>query len=333
MTITIAVGATLLIGAFYSWTNRINGMFFFGRSADADLRQSPEAKVITRQYLVAVVATTGVAALLAWAGGQLGGHFAAIGPLFAGLAFWAIFAKANRQVRTLQIAHGPIATGENIVQVPLLEPPSYSIPATSLALLPALLGAASFLVALLHTHHGADLRAAWNTWSASTDVHHLDMILGMSLGLLTTATALLLLFRSSARLRTNMAQYTIRASVVMQWVGLALLLAVLACNDLGVTLTAHTTRGLTIVGVIAVLATTLWNQGRSKRFVPPPVEMGADDRWRWGLFYIDRNDPALFVQSRCGAGYTLNYGRMLAWPIAAAIVAYFVLVVFMPAQF
>lgn len=330
MSTAIAIVATLLIGAFYSWTSRINGNFFFGRSVGINKRDSPEGKAVTRQYLIAIIATTLVAVLVAWAGGQFGRNFAAIGPLFGAVSFWVIFAKANRQVRALQVADGSTDPYENIVQVPLLDAPSYRIPTISLTLLPALLAALAFLAALLLMQHGTGLGTAWSAWSTSTEEHRLDTMLEMSLGLLSTATVLLLVFRSSIRLRTNMAQYSIRASVVMQWVGLAILLAVLACNYFGVTLTPHASRIFTIIGVVAVLGTTLWNQGRSKRFVPPPVEMGADDRWRWGLFYADRNDPALFVQSRCGAGYTLNYGRMLAWPIALAFVAYFVLILFTP---
>ncbi|HEX5283196.1 MAG TPA: hypothetical protein VFW30_03670 [Bryocella sp.] len=141
---------------------------------------------------------------------------------------------------------------------------------------------------------------------------------------------MLLLFRSSARLRTNMAQYTVRATVVMEWAGLALLLAVLTCNYLAFFPEQHTIKAVVAIALLSALGTILWNQSRAKRFVPPPVEMGADDRWRWGLFYVDQNDPALFVQSRCGAGYTLNYGRMLAWPISLALVAYFVVLLFLP---
>ena len=34
--------------------------------------------------------------------------------------------------------------------------------------------------------------------------------------------------------------------------------------------------------------------------------------WRAGMFYVDRNDPALFVPKRTGFGYTLNFGRPAA---------------------
>jgi uncharacterized membrane protein len=33
-----------------------------------------------------------------------------------------------------------------------------------------------------------------------------------------------------------------------------------------------------------------------------------------GLFYADRNDPALFVPKKSGLGYTVNFGHPLAWP-------------------
>jgi uncharacterized membrane protein len=43
--------------------------------------------------------------------------------------------------------------------------------------------------------------------------------------------------------------------------------------------------------------------------------------WRWGLFYVDRDDPALFVPKRLGLGYTFNLGRPSGWAILGALVA------------
>lgn len=39
----------------------------------------------------------------------------------------------------------------------------------------------------------------------------------------------------------------------------------------------------------------------------------ADDRWRWGMFYVNPDDPAFFVEKRFGLGYTLNFGHPLSW--------------------
>lgn len=332
MNATIAIGATLFLGAFYSWTSRINGMFFFGRTAGAELRGSAEAGVITRQYLLSVVATTFLAVLLAWLGGLHGRHFGAVGLLVEGAAFWVIFARANRRVRALELSRGELVPQESVLRVPLLATPSYWIPSLPVSLFPAVLGAIAFATALLLTRKDLDVPLAWSAWTASVEARHLDGLFGMSLGLMSAGTVLLLTLRSSVRLRTRMAQYSVRASVVVEWIGLVLLLAVLGCNYLGRSLNQQTFRMSLIVGVVAALGITVWNQARAKRFVPPPVELGADDRWRWGLFYVDREGPALLVQSRCGAGYTLNYGRILAWPISFAVVAYFIAMLFLPSS-
>jgi Family of unknown function (DUF5808)/Protein of unknown function (DUF1648) len=37
--------------------------------------------------------------------------------------------------------------------------------------------------------------------------------------------------------------------------------------------------------------------------------------WKAGVFYVNPDDPALFVQKRFGIGYTLNFGHPLSWLI------------------
>ena len=47
-----------------------------------------------------------------------------------------------------------------------------------------------------------------------------------------------------------------------------------------------------------------------------------DDRfWKGGLLYVNRDDPAIVVGSRFGAGWTANFGNPVAWVILAAMVA------------
>ncbi len=45
--------------------------------------------------------------------------------------------------------------------------------------------------------------------------------------------------------------------------------------------------------------------------VEAPLTNGLADNthWVWGLFYVDRDDPSIMVESRFGIGYTLNYGN------------------------
>jgi uncharacterized membrane protein len=47
-----------------------------------------------------------------------------------------------------------------------------------------------------------------------------------------------------------------------------------------------------------------------------------DDRlWKSGLFYFNRDDPAVWVQKRFGVGWTLNWARPAALATLAGIVA------------
>lgn len=46
----------------------------------------------------------------------------------------------------------------------------------------------------------------------------------------------------------------------------------------------------------------------------------ADNHWKGGLFYVNRDDPALFVEKRIGIGYTLNFGRPAAWALIGLII-------------
>jgi uncharacterized membrane protein len=53
-----------------------------------------------------------------------------------------------------------------------------------------------------------------------------------------------------------------------------------------------------------------------------------DDRyWRGGLFYINREDPALMVPRRFGLGWTLNFGNPTTAMLAAGVVALIGLVI------
>jgi len=53
-----------------------------------------------------------------------------------------------------------------------------------------------------------------------------------------------------------------------------------------------------------------------------PLAGGIADNahWVWGLFYVDRHDPSIAVESRFGFGYTLNYGNRTALLITGTFV-------------
>jgi uncharacterized membrane protein len=83
-----------------------------------------------------------------------------------------------------------------------------------------------------------------------------------------------------------------------------------------------------VVPILAGVAVDLVVLARNNR---PPVEDGEQDTglahrdddkyWRGGLFYINREDPALLVARRFGLGWTLNFGNPRAAMLMAGVVA------------
>ena len=62
------------------------------------------------------------------------------------------------------------------------------------------------------------------------------------------------------------------------------------------------------------------------------MERGSEDRgltgaladnahWVWGLFYVNRDDPSMIIESRFGIGYTLNYGNPVSILLTVAMIA------------
>ena len=52
----------------------------------------------------------------------------------------------------------------------------------------------------------------------------------------------------------------------------------------------------------------------------PVGDRTADRYWKAGLFYVNPDDPALFIEKRFGVGYTINFGRPGSWVILGLIV-------------
>ncbi|MHA6252683.1 DUF1648 domain-containing protein [Oceanobacillus sp. CAU 1775] len=50
------------------------------------------------------------------------------------------------------------------------------------------------------------------------------------------------------------------------------------------------------------------------------INRDEDKYWKLGVFYFNRNDPALFLEKRFGVGWTINLGRPLAWIIFIIII-------------
>ncbi len=85
--------------------------------------------------------------------------------------------------------------------------------------------------------------------------------------------------------------------------------------------------GMTLLfGVLTFGILVKTGQGGGRLPGGPPAQTlptgdGTPDAcWKWGIFYCNPEDPAIFVEKRFGLGYTVNFGRPMAWIILGAIV-------------
>ncbi len=69
---------------------------------------------------------------------------------------------------------------------------------------------------------------------------------------------------------------------------------------------------LEIIGVVLTIAVSIRAHRRLGR---PEARPFVPSHWRYGQLYKNAEDPALFVPTRQGARWTLNFGR----PVAAAL--------------
>jgi uncharacterized membrane protein len=54
----------------------------------------------------------------------------------------------------------------------------------------------------------------------------------------------------------------------------------------------------------------------------PAGDRTPDECWKWGLFYYNPADPALWVEKRFGIGWTFNFGNPRAWFVLGAILLF-----------
>jgi uncharacterized membrane protein len=71
---------------------------------------------------------------------------------------------------------------------------------------------------------------------------------------------------------------------------------------------------LEVIGILLTLAVSMRAHSQLGRPAPRPF---VAEHWRFGQLYRNPDDPALFVPTRAGDRWTLNFGR----PIAAALMA------------
>jgi uncharacterized membrane protein len=83
--------------------------------------------------------------------------------------------------------------------------------------------------------------------------------------------------------------------------------------------------GFTLILATFCVSLIRMGQGGSRLSTPaalPNGDRSRDEFWKWGTFYFNRHDPAIFVEARKGIGYTLNFGSIWSWLLLGLIIAF-----------
>ncbi len=72
---------------------------------------------------------------------------------------------------------------------------------------------------------------------------------------------------------------------------------------------------LVVVGILVVPLVMWWTGRFDRPGSPDEGDRSPDRAWKLGMIYFNPDDPALWLEKRFGVGYTLNFGRPMAWVI------------------
>ena len=79
--------------------------------------------------------------------------------------------------------------------------------------------------------------------------------------------------------------------------------------------------GISVIVALTARSAKLQRSARSSAgtggSTPPLGDRTMDSSWKWGVFYYEPSDPALFVSKRFGFGYTFNFANRLTWLLLA----------------
>ncbi len=314
------------IALLNSWTSRINQFFFFSRTVEPGFSGTSAARAITARYLLSV-----------WLG------FALALFLYAALLFFTNFSERLcftlaliPEIITVHIAYArahrvageaiihastigePARVGNpvnGVVAVPLLAPLVFSKKLVTLLFLAPVFAALVWLLSMYATHLGFD------AFSSAVEANKADFLGGLGMGMMFAGLMVYILLRYFSRHRSPMGFLTANLMVLCAWIGAALLAASALAVPLRYSI-SRTSHHLILGALLAfAILRMLYGWSRNRFFPPAQAEINGDAFWRWGLFYYNPADPTLFIQSRCGHGYTVNFANFISWPLVFFMLA------------
>jgi|HubBroStandDraft_1064217.scaffolds.fasta_scaffold68202_2 uncharacterized membrane protein len=324
-------GSLLSIALLLNWLPLWRrSSLWFAVTVAPDFRDTPDARLILRQYRVEIWSLALLSWILLWAGIQRDSSWMlAAAPILQTLGAAAAFARGRNHTR-------PYAQHPTGARAATLASRSEHLPGgpIGLAVPYAILAAAAIF---LHANwqripgrfpahwrlSGIPDRWAERTWS-SVDGPLLAGLLAVALlqgaGYLIVAASPRARMAETAEWTARFRRANLRLIVALSWT-LAALCGVLSLNPYWSQGDALVIPAWLMVGAImAVTAGFLWPILRIAQEAGSGSDGTPDECWKLGQVYYNPNDPALLVEKRFGVGYTLNFGNRAAWLLIGLLV-------------
>ncbi|HET9752371.1 MAG TPA: DUF5808 domain-containing protein [Myxococcales bacterium] len=171
------------------------------------------------------------------------------------------------------------------------------------------------------------LPAHWS-WRGDPDRFISRTALGATMPLLIGTFVCVLLLAIQAGIRYGAVRSPLRRLSLRVLLAGEYLASVACCGSL----LAMTTAGRILTPLLVIccaIAAALLAATLAIALNRPRLRARNPAAWHGGVFYVDREDPALFVPKRIGIGYTFNFGNPRAIALACAVVALSLAVVFL----
>jgi uncharacterized membrane protein len=300
---------------------------FFGVTVDRDFPSSEEGRRLLRRYRAGVWGSTAVAVAAALAN---------FPPLFVLLLF-ATGASIS-SIPAYRAARRHRTTHTAVVEIDMTSPPELIPGGTIALLLPFalliclglwLLAPAHPLAGTMVTHwtmSGADhwvpatpravivrlARAAF--WCVIFVVIALEIMHGTR-----RVSAAGLAAEGERRFRRRIVQFLLLCEYFV------VLLAFLSVTQASGSIVFGVSVGFAIILVTFAVSLTRMGQGGSQLSAPETLPVGdrsRDEFWKWGMFYFNPRDRAMFVEHRTGVGFTFNFGSVWSWLLLGIIIIF-----------
>jgi uncharacterized membrane protein len=303
--------------------SQTRGSTFFGVRVEAGFAESEAGRAILRTFHRRL-----------WSGAFVLAAVAALnrpesiwtqGALFVSIAVnVALFAMAHRQTRRrVSATPAPAERVASLVNQP--ESPWLTVLDWVAMIVPVMAPIATLIFV---AHYGRGFSEQFRS------EHYLLAVFPLAFGLMCAANQFALRYRSrpsdwapdpgaSHKYRTwlGVMHATVFTLPILQMCALALI-------DFRLTVPWLRHWDMTMYFAVTFPMLALWNFGlwRMRRWLKhhlatDSVDPMPDACWKWGVFYFNRQDPALVVPTRSGVGFSPNHARPSVWVVIILIFA------------